>query len=69
MKAILLILVLGLVSYAQAQGVEFLVDNILSPLIDGVGSNLQTFVLGNLGSWAGQLGGLFDSFFYLMKSI
>lgn len=56
MKSIILILVIGLASYANAQGVEFLVDNIVSPLIDGVGSNLQTFLLSNLGGWANQLG-------------
>lgn len=65
MKAITLILVLGLVSYAQAQGAEFLVDNILSPLIDNMGSNLSTFVLGNLGSLAGQFGSMFIPWIFI----
>jgi hypothetical protein len=56
MKILSLVLILGLASYAHAQGVEFVVDNILSPLISSMGSNLQNFVLNNLGSVSGQLG-------------
>ncbi len=52
-----LIILLAIFSLANAQGTEFLVDNIVKPMIDDLGTNMGNFILGGLNSLAGQLGG------------
>ena len=54
MKSLFIILFFG-IAYANAQGTEFLVDNLVNPFIDNVNNNLQNYLIGQL---LGSLGNI-----------
>ena len=45
MKSIFLVLVLSMFASANAQGLDFLVDNIVNPLIDNINNGLQNYLI------------------------
>jgi hypothetical protein len=56
MKSLFIILFIG-IAYANGQGTEFLVDNLLNPFINNITSGLQNYLFGQLlGSLFGSLG-------------